>query len=45
MVTSMTFVIDEFCTTYFFRFIMYDIGRNVVQKSGNAIKFSNSDEQ
>ena len=26
---------DKFCTTYFLRFIVYDIGRNVVQESGS----------
>jgi hypothetical protein len=34
MVTLKRFVSDEFCTTYFLRFIVYDIGRNVVQESG-----------
>ena len=28
------FIIDEFCIIYFLRFIMYDIGRNIVQESG-----------
>ena len=35
MVTLKRFVSDEFCTTYFLRFIVYDIGRNVVQESGS----------
>ena len=28
------FIINEFCTIYFLRFIMYDIRRNIVQESG-----------
>lgn len=35
MVTLKEFVGDGFRTTYFLRFIVYDIGRNVVQESGS----------
>ena len=35
MIILKQFVGDKFCTTYFLRFIVYDIGRNVVQESGN----------
>lgn len=37
------FVSDEICTTYFLRFIMYDIGSNVVQESGSEDKLLNFD--
>ena len=41
MVTLKQFLDHELCTTYFLRFIVYDIGRNVVQESGSEDKLIN----
>ena len=43
MVTLKQFGGDGFCTTYFFCFIVYDIGRNVVQESDSEDQLLNFD--